>query len=347
MDSLDECIDRLVQVIDAKIGEKFAVIDFAELATFFTLDVITERGYGKTFGYLSSQTDLYHYIKVIENSVAFMTLASNWPRLRSLVSKSLEWPIARTFIYKLCGLEELVRAVDQQVENEFSDLPSQNTVRSPEKATMLQLFKEKGMTKEQAKVEALFLLTAGSHSTATAIRMIMLHVITSPHIMGRLRQELHKNSEGCEYLNACVKEGLRIFPPFPGLLMKERISKTKASNSDKRDVDSKVQDVNSNIRNLPLGVEIGYNIVGVQRNPKIFENPEVFDPDRWLISDPGKHHEMDAALNLVFGQRGSWGCLGQKMAFQEISQVLLEVMFDLCKFMNCMLTRDLAAIQTL
>ena len=75
---------------------------------------------------------------------------------------------------------------------------------------------------------------AGSDTSATVIRVVFLHVITSPLIFARLRTEIDEgicdghisspilDSEARQlpYLQACIKEALRLWPPVTGLLQK-------------------------------------------------------------------------------------------------------------------------------
>ncbi len=75
---------------------------------------------------------------------------------------------------------------------------------------------------------------AGSDTTATAVRAIMLFLITTPRVLWRLRAEIDEavnsgnisnpirdqEARALPYLQACIKEGLRLFPPVTGLLTK-------------------------------------------------------------------------------------------------------------------------------
>ena len=75
---------------------------------------------------------------------------------------------------------------------------------------------------------------AGSDTTATAVRAIMLFLITTPRVLWRLRAEIDEavnsgslsnpirdpEARALPYLQACIKEGLRLFPPVTGLLSK-------------------------------------------------------------------------------------------------------------------------------
>lgn len=100
---------------------------------------------------------------------------------------------------------------------------------------MLGSFLQRGLSRRQAEAEIPLQIPAGSDTTATAIRITMLHVITCPRIMEKLCREIDgaianrqisnpvtcKEATKLEYLQACISEGLRIHPPFTGLVMKK------------------------------------------------------------------------------------------------------------------------------
>lgn len=71
---------------------------------------------------------------------------------------------------------------------------------------------------------------AGSETTATLMCGLMNHLLRNPDIMKKLTTEIRehikheddlviKNLSALPYMDACLEEGLRIFPPVPiGLL---------------------------------------------------------------------------------------------------------------------------------
>ena len=75
---------------------------------------------------------------------------------------------------------------------------------------------------------------AGSDTTATAIRVILLYLITTPRALWRFRAEIDEavetgaisspiqdvEAKALPYLQACIKEGLRLYPPVTGLFDK-------------------------------------------------------------------------------------------------------------------------------
>jgi cytochrome P450 len=195
---------------------------------------------------------------------------------------------------------------------------SQPSVAMPD---MLGSFVQQGLSKQQAEAEVLFQITAGSDTTATAIRATMLYLITKPKHLDKLRREIDSaivdghiscpvsdtDVKRLPFLQACVKEGLRIHPPFTGLVMKAV---------------PKQGDVINGVF-VPGGTKIGHNIWGVQRHGVFGDCTDQFDPNRWLKTGP-ERAEMERTLNLVFGH-ARWGCLGKSIAYLELHKVIVEV----------------------
>jgi cytochrome P450 len=165
---------------------------------------------------------------------------------------------------------------------------------------------------------------AGSDTSVTALRATTLFIITQPDIYRKLQHELdaafHANrlsapiarySEilNLPYLQACIKEGLRVWPPVMGLM-----SKLVPQGGD-----------TLNGQFVPGGTNIGYCAWGVHRNRKLFgEDAAVFRPERWLDRDEEHLAEMQRVWDLVFGS-GKYGCLGKPVALLELGKALAEV----------------------
>lgn len=101
---------------------------------------------------------------------------------------------------------------------------------------------------------------AGSDTTATAIRAILLYLVMNPRIVAKLRVELSNNpisspireaeARKLPYLQAIIKEGLRIFPPVVGLMSKQ--------------VPAGGDVINNQF--VPGGTKIGFGAYGIFRN---------------------------------------------------------------------------------
>ena len=69
-------------------------VDFALLTRYFTLDVITEIGFGGKLGFLDSKEDLFGYTRSVENIAALVATASDVPILRRIFTAPV---VARFF----------------------------------------------------------------------------------------------------------------------------------------------------------------------------------------------------------------------------------------------------------
>lgn len=111
------------------------------------------------------------------------------------------------------------------------------------------------------------------------------------------------------YLQAVIKEGLRIFPPVVGQMSKKV---------------PKGGDTFKGVY-LPEGTRIGYGAWGIFRRGDVWgQDADDFRPDRWLTADAESLRSMEATLELVFGH-GKWKCLGRNVAMMELQKIFVEV----------------------
>lgn len=189
---------------------------------------------------------------------------------------------------------------------------------------MLASFLRHGLTREEAEGEALVNIIAGSDTTATAIRTTMLYLMSSPQVYRKLAHEVRTaDTEGklsspitdaearnLPYLQAVIKEGLRVFPPVTGLMPT---------------VVPPGGDIIHGVH-VPEGTEIGWSAFGVQHDKDVYgKDAETFRPERWLeIQDEDKLRSMLSTWELVF-KYGKWQCLGRSVALMELNKVFVEV----------------------
>lgn len=166
---------------------------------------------------------------------------------------------------------------------------------------------------------------AGSDTTATVLRTIMANVATHAEVYSRLQAEIDAaaakgrisspvtdaEARKLSYLQACIKEGLRIWPPITGIM--PRISTE----------DAVVCGVP-----IPAGTNVAWSPRAVMRNQDVFgADADVYRPGRWLEADADRLQAMDSAVDLCFGQ-GRWGCLGRPIAMIELNKMVVEVSLE-------------------
>jgi hypothetical protein len=90
--AIDEQIGILVELIERKYistGTDYRPMDLGQKAQFFTLDVISWLAFGKAFGYLVQDGDVFDYIKITNSYVPVMLLMTNVPWLARLTHTRL------------------------------------------------------------------------------------------------------------------------------------------------------------------------------------------------------------------------------------------------------------------
>jgi cytochrome P450 len=139
------------------------------------------------------------------------------------------------------------------------------------------------------------LLVAGHETTATALAWAFELMLRSPEALARLEQETAEGGE--EYLDAVIKETLRLRPVLPivGRIL--------------------TQDVTLGGYELPAGTMVAPCIYLTHRRADVYPEPDRFKPERFLGVQP------DTYAWLPFG--GSIRrCLGASFAMFEMKVVI-------------------------
>lgn len=91
--TIDESVLRLMSMIDAYASQDKR-FDFGLKAQYFTLDVISDLAFGKPFGDLATDSDVYDYIRSTEQSMPNIVVAAVLPSLLHVLS----WPLLRRLL---------------------------------------------------------------------------------------------------------------------------------------------------------------------------------------------------------------------------------------------------------
>jgi cytochrome P450 len=188
---------------------------------------------------------------------------------------------------------------------------------------MLGSFIRHGLSQKEASGEALLQVVAGTDTTATGLKTIMLHVMTHPDIYRKLQREIEEGlSQGLisspikdvearrlPFLQAVIKEGLRIRSPAGGAFFK-----TVPHGGD----------VLGGIF-LPGGTEVGVSHLSFLHSKQIFgADAEVFRPERWLEAESEQLGRMNSVVDLIF-HSGKYQCLGKSVALMEYNKIFVEL----------------------
>jgi cytochrome P450 len=156
-----------------------------------------------------------------------------------------------------------------------------------------------GLTDSELRDELMTLLVAGHETTATALAWTLERVSRRPEVLERLHAEHHEG--GGEYLDAVIKETLRLRPVVPAVIRRLQAPMEFGG------------------WRLPAGVHIAPSIYLLHRRPDIYPDPTAFRPERFLDSAPGTYEWIP------FGG-GTRRCLGASFAQFEMKTVLEAVL---------------------
>ncbi|KAI1487754.1 BcABA1, cytochrome P450 monooxygenase [Biscogniauxia mediterranea] len=301
---------------DGSSDKGYRPVEFAELSSYFSMDVITRAAFGEEFGYLKTDSDIYGFLAGVRETWPDLAVALDLPALRKVLFSRSYLKIFGPRPTDKSGLGKLMGVAEEVVAKRFS--------RTDQQKDMLGSFIAHGLTRQECATEALFMIIAGFENTSTAIRQTMLYLMATPAVYQRFKAEIarfvregkasdpitYEEARQIPYLQAIIYEGLRMRPPAPGLYPK--------AVPPEGDVLGGVF--------VPGGTAVGMNTAALVRSRELFgADADVFRPERFLAADEGVRAEMERNVELVFGY-GRWMCAGKPVAFMELHKVFFELM---------------------
>lgn len=160
---------------------------------------------------------------------------------------------------------------------------------------------------------------AGTDTAAANIVWTLTELIRNPSVMERAQAEVREvvgNGRGkveetdlrkLSYLELVIKESLRLHPPAPLSVPRET-----------------TEDCNVGNYTIPAKTRVFLDVKSIGTDPKYWENPNEFRPDRFLNSSvdyKGQHFEL-----LPFGV-GRRGCPGSNFAVLLVQLALANLLY--------------------
>jgi cytochrome P450 len=169
--------------------------------------------------------------------------------------------------------------------------------RTPEREDILSMLIP-SMSDEQLRNELMTLLLAGHETSAAGLAWAVERLARHPAVLDRLSAEASGDAD--EYLDAVVKETLRVRPVLPAVF---------------RALAAPVEIAG---RELPAGAWVAPCIHLLHRDPELYPEPDAFRPERFLEA------QADTYGWIPFGG-GTRRCLGGAFAIFEMKTVLREL----------------------
>lgn len=276
---------------------------------YLALDVVGSTAFGRSFDLMKTGKD-HPFAEDLDACV--MAIPP-----RGYVSKWL-WAIIKRFPNKkwqfYLGGEKRICAYSDEVIEEQLDYAKTHDGKLSEKhlKTLVGAYLEYRDSKGQYLSPGVItgeigtIYFAGTDTTSNSLAFITWEVARQKSIQEKLFKELAEkipdpsqvpalaDVETWPYLNAIIKEGLRLYAAAPSHL--ERVVPAGGT---------VIQG-----KYIPAGTVVGVQAYSIHRKPEIFPDPEAFIPERWLQeTDEMRRHFMPFGL-------GSRVCMGKSFLFQ-------------------------------
>ncbi|OIW33645.1 cytochrome P450 [Coniochaeta ligniaria NRRL 30616] len=168
---------------------------------------------------------------------------------------------------------------------------------------------------------ALF-IGAGSDTTAIALSAWMYLMLTNEKAYNKLVAEIrgafksHKDitwngANDLPYLEACIYEAMRMFPPVPGNL--NRVVPSEGALIDGKWIAGETT--------------VSVSSWAAAHSPKSFTDPLTFAPERWLESERDRYpqHIKEASQPFLTGPRG---CIGKNLSYIEQRLIICHLLWN-------------------
>lgn len=345
---VDLLILRLRELASPHPGSS-GVVDLVEWYNFTTFDIIGELAIAQSFGCLRGSR--YHewvrgFWDVIKlgafvRALAVSTYAAFPQLLRQLAPRSLKDARRR-------HLEYVGRSTERRLtEGELREKPDFISYvlkggREEQQQQQQQQHKESGggaaaLAPGEVEANANFLLLAGTETTATALAGTTYYLLKNPAALRRATEEVRgafprgggggegdgdaaitfatASADRLPYLQACLTEGLRIYPPGPIA-------------APRKTAPGKVTMIAGHA--VPGGVTVGVHAWSASHSVENFHLASEFHPERWLGSSSSSSSEFaadraSAAQPFSYGPRN---CLGKPFAYSEMRVILARMLWN-------------------
>lgn len=177
------------------------------------------------------------------------------------------------------------------------------------------------LTQARIRQEALPAVLAGSDTTASTLRSMLLEIATNPRIYNKLMSQIDAADDSgllstpptydevvhhVPYMDSIRKEALRILPAAASIFFRTCPGST------------------INGYTIPRGTEVGIVHWPFSRSPLYFgPDCDLFRPERWT-DEPDEQRRKMRDLGDVFFSNGVFMCTGRHLAIMEVMKMPVE-----------------------
>ncbi|KAF9988161.1 hypothetical protein BGZ65_011514 [Modicella reniformis] len=307
-------------------GKTYTTFDLESSFYCLTMDSIGQFALGQGFDAIKSpiSPDFENYRIIAESfKVTLLSLLpfSDWIPTET---NRRAWNAVREFNQSMANIvqkrkQEILKEVEANGGTFSQDEGASSQKKDMLTMLMVDQLSGEGGSDKQIQDDVFTAIFAGHETTLTALSWTFYELARHPEVQTRLREEtrqLYKDTNGIPsydalnslpYLNAVIREGLRLWSPVP---LNLRVN-----------IEDDYLPRNNGLEPLfvSAGTYLHIPIFILQRDPKIW-GPDAltFNPDRWISGGPCPPYMPPTGVCYFPFYHGKRSCIGSKIAILEM-----------------------------
>ncbi|CAN9336881.1 unnamed protein product [Alternaria alternata] len=338
---MEDLLDENVKILKQKLcryAESGEAVDLKRLFKLYTIDVLGELAFGRSFEVQETDDDS-RVPPVVEHSL-LAAVTGAWPAMTFRLKRWLPKVPSRTLRRLFEGRAAVAKLAATCVQERLTALRNakdlDDDAAAPERKdllTSLILAKDpdtgERLSQIDLEAEAFGFIIAGTHTTSASTSLLFYHLLEAPQIMAKCVTEIDSQLPAlCEdkpaytlaeveaslpFLRKCVKENFRDTPVFTMPLARRVLTP---------------EGVTIGGEYIPFGTSIAVCNHAFHHNPAVWgDDHAIFDPDRW--DQPETAARGRYLMHFGLGGRQ---CIGKTLAQTNIykltSTLLREFAFE-------------------
>ena len=314
--------NHVVEFMDQLSARTDTIFDFAPWLQYFAFDVVMDIAFSTSMNFIRSGYDVRKQIESIHTLLFTAEVMALFPSIPQLVNHKLWWPLlspkptAKNGIGAIIGLCQ--RTVNPRLENpalKKSDILQWLIDHRDKEGNTL--------SEEEIRQESFAPITAGSDTTASGLRSMILEITTNPRIYNKLMAQIDAADNAGLLSTPPTYEEIQRHIPYIDAIRKEALRVRPASAAPFFRV-APTQGATIGGFYIPAGTEVGMVSWAIARDPVYFGNDvDVFRPERWTDEKDEYRKKMRDKGDVSFSS-GPRMCTGRNLAVLEMVKMPIE-----------------------
>ncbi|RAH87352.1 cytochrome P450 [Aspergillus japonicus CBS 114.51] len=286
-------------------------------------DIIVQYCFNRGYRFIEAPDFRSQFIQAMVDLLDVVHVVAHFPWVSTLMN-ALPEKVVEVFQPGMKSVNHYNHEMSSQIA-EILAIKAQGKTREADRNTVFAALLDSDLPPEDKSLrrlhhEAFTVIGAGFDTTRFAMTVASYHILSTPSIYHRLREELKaaipdptnmpslQELERLPYLTGCIQEGIRL--SYGVVQRGPRIS-------DKFTLNYKSWVI-------PKNTAISMDIYSVHHDEAIFPDSFTYKPERWLADPVAPDGRKLSRYMVAFG-RGTRSCLGINLAYAEMYIALANI----------------------